>query len=192
MYAYIQGTVAEVGENTVVLDVGGVGYELNATASAVYSCAVGAVRRLPTYLVVKEDEMSLYGFADMSEKNMFLRLIAVSGIGPKLALSVLGGMSVRELSRNIASGNSAALLSIKGVGKRTAERIVVELKDKITESCDGAGDAVQKSDLPEKAEEAVGVLVALGFKPDAAVKAVTAAYKEDMTVNQIVHKAISG
>ena len=145
MYAYIQGTVAEVGENTVVLDVGGVGYELNATASAVSSCAVGAVRRLPAYLVVKEDEMSLYGFADMREKNMFLRLIAVSGIGPKLALSVLGGMSVRELSRNIASGNSAALSSIKGVGKRTAERIVVELKDKITESCDGAGDAVQKA-----------------------------------------------
>ena len=193
MYAYINGTVAERSENTVVLDVGGVGYELFVSGNTAEVCTVGERMLLYTHLGVKEDEMSLYGFADKAEKKLFLLLVSVSGIGPKLAMAILGGMRTKELTKHIATGNSAALNGIKGVGKKTSERIVIELKDKLDMAqTDFTDERVAYTELDGKAEEAVSVLVALGIKRDAAEKSVLAVFDDGLTVNQIVHKAISG
>ncbi len=190
MYAYIRGTVAEVSGNSVVLDVGGVGYELFVSMTTLETCRVGETKTLQTYLNVREDEMSLFGFADKAEKALFINLKSVSGIGPKLALTILGGMKLRDLVVNIVSGNSAALGSIKGVGKKTAERIVTELKDKLSKDYDGEVAPQVETTLTGDAEEAAMVLVALGYKKEAAVKAVSEVYSEGMSVNMIVHKAI--
>lgn len=193
MYAYIKGLVAERSENTVVLDAGGIGYELFVSANTAETCTVGEEKKLFTHLGVKEDEMSLYGFGDKSEKTMFLQLVSISGIGPKLAISILGGARLRDLKQSIASGNASALNGIKGVGKKTAERIIIELKDKM--NVDGSefiSDGPVVSSFSGKAEEAIAVLVALGIKRDTAEKSVALVYDETLTVNQIVHKAISG
>lgn len=192
MYAYIRGTVTEVSENSVVLDVGGVGYELFVSMTTLETCTVGEVKTLYTFLNVKEDEMSLFGFADKAEKGLFVHLKSVGGIGPKLALNVLGGMKLRDLIVNIVSGNTSALSGIKGIGKKTAERIVMELKDKLGADYDGSVEPSVETELSGKAEEAATVLVALGYKKDAAVKAVSAVYREELTVNQLVHKALGG
>ncbi len=192
MYAYLSGTVTEIGDGTAVVDVGGVGYELNISAVLASSLDIGKSVKLQTYLNVKEDEMSLFAFADKIEKAVFLRLISISGIGPKLALSILGGMRTEELVSVIVSGNTAAISGIKGVGKKTAERIVMELREKLDDLGVGHVESRVEEKLGDKANEAVAVLVALGFKQDAAVKAVRLAYSDDLTVNQIVHKAISG
>lgn len=192
MYAYMNGAVTEKTENSVVLDVGGVGYELFVSSFTSDACVVGEKMLLRTHLVVKEDEMSLYGFADKSEKVLFLLLVSVSGIGPKLALSILSGMRLNELKRNIVQGNSAALNGIKGVGKKTAERIVIELKEKLDIGYEEVFEERKKATLDGKAEEAVAVLLALGIKRETAEKSVLAAYDDSLTVNQIVHKAISG
>ncbi len=190
MYAYIKGTVTEVSENVVVLDVGGVGYEIYVSMSTLESCRVGEVKTLYTFLNVKEDEMSLFGFADKAEKKLFISLKSVGGIGPKLALTILGGMKLRDLALNIVSGNSSALSGIKGIGKKTAERIVIELKDKLSADFEGTVETPLETELTGKAEEAAMVLVALGYKREAAIKAVSEVFSEDMTVNQIVHKAL--
>ena len=194
MYAYIKGIVAEKTASSVVVDVGGVGYELFVTTSLAASCEIGSERKFSTYLSVKEDEMSLYGFSPQNEKSLFLQLLDISGVGPKLALAILGGLPLSELAGAIAAGNTAVICSIKGVGKKTAERIVMELKDKIEVP---AGTSVaptpaKKTKLDEKAEEAVSVLIALGIKPDVAERNVLNVYDGSMTVNQIVHKAIGG
>ncbi len=194
MYAYIKGIVAEKTASSVVVDVGGVGYELFVTTSLAASCEIGSERKFSTYLSVKEDEMSLYGFSSQNEKSLFLQLLDISGVGPKLALAILGGLPLSELAGAIAAGNTAVICSIKGVGKKTAERIVMELKDKIEVP---AGTSVaptpaKKTKLDEKAEEAVSVLIALGIKPDVAERNVLNVYDGSMTVNQIVHKAIGG
>ena len=194
MYAYIKGIVAEKTASSVVVDVGGVGYELFVTTSLAASCEIGSERKFSTYLSVKEDEMSLYGFSSQNEKSLFLQLLDISGVGPKLALAILGGLPLSELAGAIAAGNTAVICSIKGVGKKTAERIVMEIKDKIEVP---AGTSVaptpaKKTKLDEKAEEAVSVLIALGIKPDVAERNVLNVYDGSMTVNQIVHKAIGG
>lgn len=190
MYAYIKGKITEAGESTVTIEAGGIGYEAIVSAFTAKKLIVGSDAVLYTYLSVREDGISLFGFSSVAEKSLFMRLIGVSGIGPKGAVAILGGMSTEELCACIASGNASALSCIKGVGKKTAERIVMELKDKV--SADGA--AVQTDTKPPEgvAAEAVEVLVALGYKRDAAERAVKAAYKDGMNVNQTVHKAIGG
>ena len=194
MYAYIKGIVAEKTASSVVVDVGGVGYELFVTTSLAASCEIGSERKFSTYLSVKEDEMSLYGFSSQNEKSLFLQLLDISGVGPKLALAILGGLPLSELAGAIAAGNTAVICSIKGVGKKTAERIVMDLKDKIEGPArtSVAPTPAKKTKLDEKAEEAVSVLIALGIKPDVAERNVLNVYDGSMTVNQIVHKAIGG
>ena len=186
MYAYLKGKVADVCENVLVLDVNGVGYELNVSAYTLNTAKIGEEK------VVKEDEMSLYAFADKREKTVFMRLISISGVGPKLALAILSGMKYEDLVSNIVSGNTSAVNSIKGVGKKTAERIVLELGDKFDDmSITAISEKKAPISLSGKAEEAVATLVALGFNRDNAIKSVNLVYSEDLTVSQIIHKAIN-
>ena len=192
MYAYLKGKVADVCENVLVLDVNGVGYELNVSAYTLNTAKIGEEKVYYTFLVVKEDEMRLYAFADKREKTVFMRLISISGVGPKLALAILSGMKYEDLVSNIVSGNTSAVNSIKGVGKKTAERIVLELGDKFEDmSITAISEKKAPISLPGKAEEAVATLVALGFNRDNAIKSVNLVYSEDLTVSQIIHKAIN-
>ena len=190
MYAYIKGRITHMTESSVIIETNGIGYEIlvPATFSARYS--VGDDATIYTYLSVREDGMSMFGFSSAESKTMFLKLIGISGVGPKLALAILGGMNPEDLAACIVSENSAALSGIKGVGKKTAERIIIELKDKMNAEVIAARPS--KTALTGVASEAAEVLVALGYKREAAEKAVSAAYEDGMNVNQTVHKAIGG
>lgn len=193
MYAYIQGEITDISDNTIVVETAGVGYELYVSQNTIKNIKLGETGRLYTYLAVREDGMSLFGFADKKEKALFLKLIKVNGVGPKGAMDILGGMSLNDLVSAIATGNSAMLCGIKGIGKKTAERIILDLKDKIGEQGYLTGTAtVTATAMNEIQEEAMNILIALGYKSDAAERAVTLAYKDGMTVNQTVHKAIGG
>lgn len=133
MIAYVSGTLAEKHPTEAVIDVGGLGYRLLIPASSFDKLpAKGESARLHTTLIVREDSQTLYGFATESERRMFETMIAVSGVGPKLALAALSGMSPSELRDVVLANDSGMLTRIPGVGKKTAERLIVELRDKLS------------------------------------------------------------
>ena len=191
MYAYIKGRITDMSESAAIIETGGVGYEVAVSAYTLSRISVGNDTVLYTYMSVSENGIGLYGFCTREERALFLKLINISGIGPKGAVAILGGMSPADLGAAIASGNAAAPSSIKGVGKKTAGSLIMELKDKKNAAVSAVPAAAQTT-LEGEAKEAAEVLVALGYKPDAAERAVAVAYKDGMTVNQIVHKAIGG
>ena len=131
MYNYFNGEIVETNGNSVVLDVNGVGYELAVSSFTLQNCVVGEKRKIYAYLQVKEDGVALFGFSTLEEKNMFLLLVSVSGIGPKMALAVLSGMDCNSLALAILNGDTKQLTKIKGLGKKTSERLVLELKEKV-------------------------------------------------------------
>lgn len=190
MYDYIKGKITEIYENTVVVETCGVGYELNVSTMAIaeLSQKTGEVK-VYCKLCVREDDMSLFGFYSKSERKMFLQLIEISGVGPKLALTVLSGMSVESLAAAVARADVKLLSKIKGVGKKTAERIVLELKDKVETS--GATDGVVvTAPTVSVNEEAVMALMTLGYNRAEASDAVARVQKEGMTLEQIIFSAI--
>ena len=132
MLAYIRGTVAQIGDNHIVLDNSGIGYMIFMPASSLYSLKEAAEVTVHTYMAVREDDVSLFGFVTQDELKMFKNLITVSGIGPKNALSILSSFSVEELRLAIAAGDAKLIASSKGIGSKTAQKIVVDLKDKIS------------------------------------------------------------
>ncbi len=175
MIAHIRGILIRKSPTRVIVDTAGVGYELLISVN----CAdrlpgKGQEVRLDTYLHVREDIMQLYGFADEAEKEMFLLLISISGIGPKLALTILSGRGATEIRNLVSRGDVAALTTIPGIGRKTAERIVVELRDKfssLSEMEDTAG-------LSTPQAEAVKALVALGYSRQIAEKALKKAISD--------------
>jgi Holliday junction DNA helicase RuvA len=195
MIVHIEGRITEKHPTRVVLDVGGVGYELLIPLSSYEDLPlVDEKCRLLTVDHVREDQHTLYGFKTESERRMFLMLTSVSGIGPKLALSALSGLSVRDLNGAVVSGDIPRLTTISGVAKKTAERIIVELRDKI-----GEGDGIDTSEgggTPEDAvsRDAVMALVSLGYKQQAARKLVDAATAANPTlsnVEEVIRKALA-
>ena len=132
MINFIYGEIASKNENSVVLDHNGIGFEIFVSTSTLSLIGqIGEMARVFTYMNVKEDELSLYGFLSIEEKNMFLKIINVSGIGPKMALQILSGLSLSDLAVAIKNEDIKLLSTIKGLGKKTAERLALELKDKI-------------------------------------------------------------
>ena len=127
MYSYIKGKITEIGESYIVVEAGGIGYELSVSTNAMseFASRDGEVK-VYCYLSVREDGVSLFGFESKMEKSMFLKLVAVSGVGPKLALTVLGGMTTEQFAAAVIGSDIKALSKIKGVGKKTAERIALE------------------------------------------------------------------
>ncbi len=168
MIAFIEGLLAEKKPMLVVVATQGIGYEVNIPLSTYdHLPAPGQSCRLLIYDHVREDIHALYGFATGAEKELFLRLMSVSGIGPRLALSTLSGLAVREIKRAIVEGDIKRLSSVSGIGKKTAERMIVELRDKI-----GTGEALEALAGPQDQEaagdarvrDAVQALVSLGYK----------------------------
>ncbi|KAB2659950.1 MAG: Holliday junction branch migration protein RuvA [Verrucomicrobia bacterium] len=182
MITHLHGRLAEVLPTVAIVDVGGVGYEVLIPLSSFDRLpSVGQEVRLLTHLVVREDAHLLYGFVTTAERGLFRLLVnTVSGIGPKIALNVLSGMSVPAFSAAVAAGDFKALASISGVGRKTAERIVVELKDKLGAmgGGDGAGPGAPRGTGAagdNRVGDAIAALEALGFKPQEAQEAVRAA-----------------
>ena len=194
MFAHIEGIVADKAKDTLVLDAGGVGFELTVSASTLSaSPAAGEKMKCYTVLSVREDGMELFGFATREEKQMFLQLKGVTGIGPKSALQILSALPPRDLAVAIATGDAAALSRAPGVGKKTAQRLILELKDKVTaEEITGlpaAGVSVARND---PAGEAVEALMALGYQAAEATKAVSRLDPMPATADEIIFMALKG
>ena len=134
MIDQISGKIISINDNYVVLAVGGLGIKVNISATFASKLVNEDLISLVTYLNVREDALDLYGFKNESERNLFLMLISISGIGPKLAVSILSGVELEELKSNILSGDIKSLTSIPGVGAKTAKRIIIELKDKLSKT----------------------------------------------------------
>ncbi|MBR2699830.1 MAG: Holliday junction branch migration protein RuvA [Clostridia bacterium] len=188
MFAHFDGIVAEKASDSIVLDVGGVGYLLYVSGATLQMCpAVGQRFKVYSILNVREDAMELYGFYSREEKAMYERLRGVNGVGSRIALQILSAMSVRDLSIALVSGDAAALTRVPGIGKKIAQRLVLELKDKVDDAQltgSGASVAPKQADGPEG--EAVAALVALGYSASEAAKAVSrVAGKTDKTDEMI-------
>ncbi len=200
MIAYLRGKVLTTTTETAIIDVGGVGYEVYCTGGAFRKLIVGQVGELHTYLQVKEDGITLFGFADPKEKDLFLKLITVSGVGPKLGISILASMSAEEFARAIATADVKGLSKVKGLGKKTAEKIVLELHGKISaaEVLDASGETVGAEPTPTvkatpEEEEAISALMGLGFTRAESVQAVKKAKDFGArTVEEMIMKALQG
>lgn len=188
MFSYINGEITEKECDKVVVDVGGVGFELFCSDVTLSQCAVGECRRLYVYLQVKEDGMCLYGFSTLQEKAMFMRLISVSGVGCKMAAAVLSGMEAGALAQAIFNGDAKQLTKIKGLGKKTAERIILELREKVAEEAQQTPIAV--AGMTKDMADAVAILCSLGKNASEAEKLVEAASKLGaVTAQELINMA---
>ena len=193
MFAHIEGIVAEKTADSIVLDAGGVGFELNVSASTLSAApAVGERMKLYCCLSVREDAMELFGFYSREEKHMYQRLRGVSGVGSRTALQILSSMSVRDLSLALVTGDSAALCRVPGIGKKTAQRLVLELKDKVDdEQLTGGGAAVTPKVASAGPEaEAVAALTALGYSGQEAAQAVSRVAGLASTLDELIFLAL--
>lgn len=169
MYSFIEGKIADLNPTTAVLACQGIGYTINISLNT-YSLITGKEScRLHTHLVVREDALILYGFADVSERHVFQQLISVSGVGPNTARLILSSLTANEVADAIATENVRILQSIKGIGGKSALRIIIDLKDKIMKDLP-AGENLMASHNTGK-HEALSALVMLGFNKPVAEKA---------------------
>jgi Holliday junction DNA helicase RuvA len=178
--AHLRGQILYKIPNYVVIDCGGVGYEL-AISVATYTelREVGAEAILHVHTHVREDALQLFGFHDVTEKRLFEKLLTISGIGPKLAITVLSGISAERLVEAIRGGDHATLTKIPGIGKKTAERVVLELKDKLDDMAGFTAEGVVvRPSLGGTAEDVLSALVNLGYPRPIAQKAVESAAKD--------------
>ncbi|MEZ5428396.1 MAG: Holliday junction branch migration protein RuvA [Pyrinomonadaceae bacterium] len=201
MIAYLAGKIIEKEANTLILDVGGVGYEATIPLSTFYELGEpGDDVSLRIYTYVREDTLQLFGFKTLQERELFLKLITVSGIGPKVAVSMLSGMNADEIIAAIRTDNLARLTSIPGVGKKTAERLVIELRDKVatlaaaatggvSPQMDGQSAPVSSNEIYD---DAISALVNLGYQRGAAEKALKKAVQEgtEMSVQKLLRRSL--
>lgn len=193
MYNYIKGTFTYAEDNLIVVEAGGVGYELFASNNTIERLGrIGDECKVYCYLNVKEDEMSLYGFADKAEKDLFIRMIGVSGIGCKMAISILGSGTMTDIISAITSADINKLSKIKGIGKKTAERLVVELRDKLSVGSGSSAGIPVFAPVANADSEAVEALLSLGFTRQEALAAVARVEKPGMSTEQIVFAALKG
>ena len=192
MYSYIKGRLVEAREGAVVLENNGIGYEIGVSGNTLSdAAAVGAdgEMKLYTYLYVREDTFALYGFSRYEEKTLFMRLIDISGVGPKLAMQVLGGYDLGTLTAAIATGDVKTLTKIKGLGKKTAELIVLNLREQAVSELGSEGGAFAQT-ADKDIWDAVFALVSLGVSNTEAVRAVQAASKSVRGVENLVSAAL--
>ncbi len=195
MIAFLVGTIEEKRENTLVLDVNGVGYELLITNNTLVSLPMeGETVKVLTYMQVKEDGISLYGFATDEEKSMFLKLISVSNIGPKSAITILSGMKLSDLIVAILNEDSNTISKIKGLGKKGAERICLELKDKVSTATLPllGGDLLTSVESVNETalNDAVDTLIGLGVNKNEAYRLARSKAVGDITAEEIILKVL--
>lgn len=198
MIGYLRGKLASKSPPVMVVDVNGVGYEVEAPMTTFYNLPkLGEEVKLFTHLVVREDAHILFGFASEADRLMFRTLIKVNGVGPKLALTILSGQSAEEFHRCIHNNDTQALVRLPGVGKKTAERLIIEMRDRLpalegmatsTES----GATLSASVTSQPVQEAVSALCALGYKPQDATRMVRAVPTEGKSCEDIIRLALQG
>jgi holliday junction DNA helicase RuvA len=200
MIAHLSGTLLSKQATSVIVDVGGVGYEVTIPLSTFYDLEdMGSTVQLRIYTHVREDTLQLYGFKTARERELFLKIISVTGIGPKLGITLLSGMTADEMIASIRTNNLARLTLIPGVGRKTAERLIMELREKVAE----LSSAQLEEELgakPETAEptedtiraDALSALLNLGYQRSGAEKAIDAALGEggDITVESMLRRAL--
>jgi Holliday junction DNA helicase RuvA len=201
MIAHLSGTLLSKQATSVILDVGGVGYEVTIPLSTFYDLEdAGSAVQLRIYTHVREDTLQLFGFKTARERELFLKIISVSGIGPKLGITLLSGMSADEMIASIRTNNLARLTLIPGVGRKTAERLVMELREKVAE----LSSAQLEEELGAKSEvsaeltedsvraDALSALQNLGYQRSAAEKAIDSALSEggDLTVESVLRRVL--
>lgn len=193
MYSYIIGIIAQKEEGKIILENNGIGYEINVSNQTLNFFAYdNEPVKIFTYLVVREDEFSLYGFSTIEEKNLFLQLITVSGIGPKMAIGILSGLSLSDLTVAIINEDVKLLSKIKGLGKKTAERLCLELKDKLS-PVGLAQNNIFNVDYDEDAVQmATDTLISLGISKNDAYMLARANASENATAEEIISKALRG
>ena len=190
MYNYIIGKVTYAMGNTLVVENNGIGYEIGVSATTLYDCCTpGEIVKIYTYLYVREDTFALYGFSKLEEKTLFLRLIDIGGVGPKLAMQILGGMDLNSLTVAIATGDIKTLSKIKGLGKKTAELIVVSMRDQVSADMASALSPLEKY-ADKDQSEAVFALVSLGMSNTEAVKLVAEIAKTTSGLENIIREAL--
>ena len=201
MIAFLSGTVLSKQATTAIIEVGGVGYEVAIPLSTFYELGdVGTAAQLRIYTHVREDTLQLYGFKTTRERQLFLHLISVNGVGPGLAIKLLSGMNADELVASIRTNNLARLVSVPGVGRKTAERLVVDLRDKIAALStpameqEFAAKGPAGARMPEDAmrDDAISALANLGYQKSAAEKAVKTAIDEggDLSVELVLRRSL--
>lgn len=197
MIEYVRGELAELSPAYAVIDTGGVGYGLNISLNTYTAIQGKKDVKLHVYESIREDAYVLFGFAAREERDMFLLLISVSGVGANTARMILSELSPAELCGVISSGNERVLKTVKGIGLRTAQRIIVDLKDKIASlgiTGEVPQETAQQADMVNKEvkDEAVGALTMLGFAPAPSAKVVVAILKEqpELPVEQVVKLAL--
>ena len=209
MIGFLRGKLVQKQPPMILLDVNGVGYEIEAPMSTFYQLESTATNldevTILTHMHVREDAQLLFGFASESERTLFKTLIKVNGVGAKMALGILSAMSVNEFCTNVDNGDITALTRIPGVGKKTAERLQIEMRDRLkpviesgildyqpTESTAG-GAAMQQTQVAGSIQQsACDALIALGYKNTQAEKMVAAAYEEGLTLEAIIKRALQG
>lgn len=197
MYAYIKGEIADISEDAIVLECNNIGYNIRIPLSVAQRLpGIGAVVKIYTYTSVREDAFNLFGFLSKDDLEIYKKLIAVNGIGPKGALSILSVMSADDLRMAIVSGDAKAIAKAPGVGNKSAERIILELKDKIALklSYEEDADFTRITDSSENniaKNEAIEALVSLGYTPTEALKAMNQLeLTEDMDSGAILKQAL--
>ena len=194
MIDYIKGEISELTPTCAIIETGGIGYFINISLPTYTVLFGNNEAKLYVYEVIREDAHVLFGFINQTERQLFLLLISVSGIGANTARMIMSSYSAQEIQEMIASGNSSALSSIKGIGIKTAQRIILDLKDKILKIA-GGGTLMQNSIISlnnELKEEAISALVMLGFVTAASTKAVDKVIKEQpgLKVEQVIKQAL--
>ncbi|MDO4177357.1 MAG: Holliday junction branch migration protein RuvA [Bacillota bacterium] len=194
MIGFLRGQIAEKGDGYVIVDVNGVGYLVNVpTNTRAYLCAEGEEVLLHTTMIVREDDVNLFGFSGKGELDAFKKLIGISGVGPKAAVAILSAFSLEQLKQAIVFEDAKALQRANGIGKKTAERIVLELKDKFT--ADGTADPYAAAEGIDAAAtggrgEAINALLALGYTRGEATSALAGIAEKDLTTEEYIKKAL--
>ena len=194
MIGSLSGLLAFRSPPHLLLEVGGVGYEVEAPMSTFYTLpAVGQPTRLLTHLVVREDAHVLYGFASHEERALFRNLLKVSGVGPKIALALLSGISVEAFSRCVVNEDITALTKVPGIGRKTAERLVIEMRDRLGDPAAPASAGIVSVAIGASPEsEAYGALVALGYRPAEATRLLKAAGPGTHSTEELIRRALQG
>ncbi len=197
MLHYIKGRLAMKTESGIVVEAGGLGYEIAVPGnSSIYLAKEGDEITVFTAMIIREDDISLYGFSEKTALDTFHKLITVSGVGAKAALSILSSMPLHEVHQAITLEDAKSLTRANGIGKKTAERIVLELKDKfgaleapsVPGEVGGAAEAV--SEAGDSKTEAISALIALGYSRSEAVNALAAVKEQDLTVEEYIKQAL--
>jgi len=193
MIGSLRGRIASKTPPQLTVDVGGLGYELEAPLSTFFRLPpVGEEVQLLTHLLVREDAHVLYAFGTEDERRLFRSLIKVSGVGPKIALALLSGMSVTAFAQCVQRGDTTALTRVPGVGRKTAERLIVEMRDRLAPAADSAAAPVAAAAGTSAESEAYGALVALGYRPAEATRLLKGVGPGTHSTEELIRRALQG